>query len=91
MAANNEIGTVQPLAEIAAIAHQHDIAFHTDAAQALARIPLDRERCGFDLASFAAHKMYGPKGIGALFEIAPGMASKLTSPKATILPCFRSG
>jgi cysteine desulfurase len=67
MAANNEIGTVQPLAEIAAIAHAHGALFHTDAAQAAGKVPIDAAGMDIDLLSLTAHKFYGPKGSGALF------------------------
>jgi cysteine desulfurase len=67
MAANNEIGVLQPLAEIGAICRQHQVLFHTDAAQAIAKIPLDVEAMKIDLMSLTAHKVYGPKGIGALY------------------------
>ncbi len=67
MAANNEIGVIQPIAEIGAICRQHKILFHTDAAQAIAKIPLDVEAMQIDLMSLTAHKVYGPKGIGALY------------------------
>ncbi len=67
MAANNEIGVLQPLAEIGAMCHQHQVLFHTDAAQAIAKIPLDVEAMNIDLMSLTAHKIYGPKGIGALY------------------------
>ncbi len=66
MAANNEIGTVQPLAEIAAIAHRHGALFHTDAAQAAGKVPIDVRRMEIDLLSLTAHKFYGQKGSGAL-------------------------
>lgn len=67
MAANNEIGVIQPLVEIGKICRQHQVIFHTDAAQAIAKIPLDVESMNLDLMSLTAHKVYGPKGIGALY------------------------
>ena len=67
MAANNEIGVLQPLAEIGAICHQHQVLFHSDAAQAIGKIPLDVQAMKIDLMSLTAHKIYGPKGIGALY------------------------
>ncbi len=67
MAANSEIGVLQPLAEIGAICHAHQVLFHTDAAQAIAKIPLNVQSMKIDLMSLTAHKVYGPKGIGALY------------------------
>ncbi len=67
MAANNEIGVLQPLEEIAAICHEKGAYFHCDAAQAVGKVPLDARESQIDLLSISAHKMYGPMGIGALF------------------------
>jgi cysteine desulfurase len=67
MAANNEIGVVQPIAEVAAIAHAKGALFHVDAAQAVGKIPVDVQQAGIDLLSLTAHKICGPKGCGALF------------------------
>ena len=66
MAANNEIGVIQPLAELAAICRERGIRLHSDAAQAFGHIPLEPDALGLDLVSLSAHKLYGPKGIGAL-------------------------
>ena len=65
--ANNEVGTINPISEIGKIAQKHGVFFHSDAVQAIGKIDSDVDRLGLDLMSLTAHKMYGPKGIGALF------------------------
>jgi len=67
MYANNEIGTVNPVKEISAIARKHGVLFFSDAVQAVGKIPVDVNKDGIDLMAFTAHKMYGPKGVGALY------------------------
>lgn len=67
MAANNEIGVLHPLPAIAAMAHERGAWLHTDAVQAIGKVPFDVEACGADLVSMTAHKVYGPKGVGALY------------------------
>jgi cysteine desulfurase len=67
MHANNEVGTIQPIEEIGAIAKENKIIFHTDAAQSVGKIDVDVEKMGVDLLSVAGHKLYAPKGIGALY------------------------
>ncbi|OGD16628.1 MAG: cysteine desulfurase NifS [Candidatus Aminicenantes bacterium RBG_16_63_14] len=81
MHANNEIGTIQPIAEIVRIAHERDIPVHTDAVQSFGKIDVDARKLGVDFLTVSAHKIYGPKGIGALY-IRRG---------ATICPFLRGG
>ena len=79
MYANNEIGVIQPIREISAIARRHGILFFTDATQAVGKIPVDVNADGIDLMAFSAHKLYGPKGIGALYVRRKGPRVRVTA------------
>jgi cysteine desulfurase len=84
MAANNEIGVLQPLEAIGNLCHTHQVLFHTDAAQAIGKIPLDVEAMHIDLMSLTAHKAYAPKGIGALYV-------RRRNPRVQIAPQIHGG
>lgn len=84
MFANNEIGTIAPVKEIGAIAREHGVLFHTDAAQAVGHVPVDVEAMNIDLLSFSAHKIYGPKGIGGLYV-------RRRSPRVKVAPVIYGG
>jgi cysteine desulfurase len=84
MTANNEIGTIAPVAALGALCREHGVLFHTDATQAAGKIPVDMHAMHIDLLSFSAHKMYGPKGVGAL-------AVRGGRPPLRLIPLFDGG
>ena len=79
MYANNETGVIHPVKEMAAIAHSQDILFFSDATQAVGKIPVSVTEDGIDLMAFTAHKMYGPKGVGALYKSSKNRRLKISA------------
>jgi cysteine desulfurase len=84
MAANNEIGVLQPIAEIGKLCRERGVIFHTDAVQAIGKVPVDVNKMNIDVASITAHKLYGPKGAGALYV-------RRKNPRVQIVPLIDGG
>ena len=84
MTANNEIGVLQPMAELSALARSHSVVFHTDATQAVGKTPFSARGLDVDLVSLTSHKIYGPKGVGALYI-------RRRRPRIPIKPMFDGG